>query len=167
MRSSKFFTIKDEQRFIQEGLRPHREELGTFVFWHVFDSDESGSHPIYGEGGFGEGEGRRWKEPIRLPVLAALIQEAALSAEGEGLDAPDRLQVVINRRDQELYGLADLRRDPMHYRDRISYGGQVWSPYEIQQMGEVKEADTGTIVSAYSVSEAQYRADVDFNDPLE
>ena len=159
-RDSKFFTISDEHRFIQEGLRPHREEIGRFVYWHVFDGEATGDHDIYGEGSFAVG--RRWKDPIRLPVLAALILESpALTTEG-GIEAPDELQIVIHWRDQVLYGLKDLRSDPIHYKDRIKFEGKIWTPYEIQQYGEVKDQDTGTIVSAREVVEEQLYADSDF-----
>jgi len=149
---SRFFPIKAEQHMRQRILREHREEIGTTVLWYVWIPDEMRQrrHPIYAEGG--EELGREWHEPVRVPVIDALMVEGEASIGGEGMSISDTLQVFVTRRDLDISGLHDLKDNRnLHYRDRIEAKGKIWVPIQIEGVGKFRGQDSGAAVVAREV----------------
>lgn len=163
---TRFFPIKTEAHMRQRILREHREEIGTTVSWYVWipDPTRTRRHPIYGESGVELG--RQWEDPIRLPVIDALIVEGASVTTAEGFTVLDSLQVFTTRWDLELHGLHDLSTNRrLHYKDRIEAKGKMWVPLQIEGTGKFKGYHTGVTVVAREVRPNESVLDEQFTTP--
>jgi len=161
---AKFFPMKREHHWRQKALREHRRELGRTVLWWRWDEDSSlgGLHPIYDEGGAGEGESRRWTGPLVLPVIDAIVVEGDPNEE-PGLEIVDALQIYFARWDLEVHGLGDLISNRwQRMRDRVEAHGRVWSPVRAEGTGKIAGVDSGAIVVCTEVSRGERVLDQDW-----
>lgn len=124
--------------------------VGTSILWYVYVSPTDTSvatsgrtvvDPVYDVGSYttnGSG-GRKWRDPVQVPVVKALLKQGRAYFNMRGFYAPDTLHLTLDR-DQLMQYIPDVldNPDPLD-RDRVIYKGQVYRPFLSQQQGIIKE----------------------------
>jgi hypothetical protein len=127
--------------------------VGTKVLWYVWvaasdttvaTSGRTVVDPVYDVGSFttnGSG-GRKWREPVEVPVVKAVITQGQAQFNQRGLYAPDKVHLTLDR-DELMRYIPDVLDDPDPLdRDRIVWKGQVYRPYLSQEKGIIAERFT-------------------------
>lgn len=127
------FEIKDIHKGITADLT---NPVGTSVLWYVWDSVATIVDPIYDVADSG-GTGRRWKSPVTIPVVRAIISQGSVMLTQRGFYNADKLHLTIDR-NELLDRIPTLlsEPDPLN-KDRLVWRGQVYRPYSAQQQGIV------------------------------
>lgn len=132
------FEIGDIHKGISSDLQ---KPVGTYALWYVWDANATTIDPIYDVGSY-DGGGRRWREPVKIPVIRAIVAQGSSMVIGRGFYNADRLHLTIDH--DMLYDLIpDLMDDPDPLnRDRIVWKSEVFRPYNVQQQAIVGERYT-------------------------
>lgn len=131
--------------------------VGTSVLWYVYKppvQDANGQwitsttvtdvDPVYDVGSYKTNTtgGRKWRDPVRIKAIRAVLKQGQAQLNERGLYAPDVLHAVFDK-EYLLRQIPDLLEfpDPLD-RDRLVWKGQVYRPYLSQPQGIVLERYT-------------------------
>lgn len=132
--------------------------VGTTVLWYVFEPPTINAttgqwvtsttvtdvDPVYDVGSYktnGTG-GRKWRDPVKIKAIRAVLKQGQAQLNQRGLYAPDVLHAVFDK-EYLLRQIPDLFDfpDPLD-RDRVVWKGQVYRPYLSQPEGIIAERYT-------------------------
>ena len=148
--------------------------IGTSVLWYVWvaandpeqPTGQTEIDPVYDVGLFTEdgSGGRRWRDPVDVPVIKARITQGTAQLNQRGLYAPDRLRLTLDR-DELMRHIPDVldNPDPLD-RDRIVWKGQVYRPFLSQEQGLIKERFTQISFDCMQVMPEEMVNDTQFQD---
>jgi hypothetical protein len=124
-----------------------KNPVGTKALWYIYDSINTILDPIYdvGQDISGELGGKRWTGPYSIPVVRAVIKQGSANTSAVGYYNSDTLHLTFNIEDVAKYAPNIIIRPDINNRDRITWRGQVYRPFAIQEQGIV--ADRFTILS--------------------
>lgn len=133
--------------------------VGTTVLWYVWVASNDTTvatagrtvvDPVYDVGGTltapyipsTNSGGRRWRSPVEVPVIRAVIKQGQSQLSERGFYNADQLHVTLDR-DELMRHIPDIldEPDPLN-RDRIVWKGAVYKPYWSQEQGIVAERFT-------------------------
>jgi hypothetical protein len=145
MRGSKVqgrFKIDFENKSMEEGVVDElRDPVGTEVDWWVFDQNYLETHPTdvyddtYDTSNQEAGKGRRWKTPIKLPVIMAQQLRGTNIMNERGFYVVDTLRLVVSVADVNRV-LPVMLTDPnTHIKDRAVFQGEVFVPTRVLPRG--------------------------------
>jgi hypothetical protein len=118
------------------------------------------------------GDGRKWKSPVSVPVIKAILKEGQTNLVQEGFYNADSIHVVIdhdvliNSIPEMLYKLDPTdseNPDPLN-RDRIVWKNQVYRPISSSYSGIIKEKfvlmtfDCQQVMSDELINDPQFQA---------
>jgi hypothetical protein len=158
------FTSDWETNEINDAIyKDLREPAGTTVLWYVWDKAGSSVDPVY-DVGAPDGVGRKWKAPVEIPVVKAVIKQGQTDLVQEGFYNSDRIHLTIER-DVMMHLIPDLfdNPDPLN-RDRFVWKGEVFRPLISQEAGIVLERftilsfDAQQVMSDEMVNDPQFQA---------
>lgn len=140
------FKIDFETQSMDEGMVDElRLPVGTTVDWWVwnpaaFVADyEEYVDPIYDVSNQTDGFGRRWDEPIDMPVILAQQVRGQNMMNERGFYTVDTLRLVIAVDDINRL-LPDIIPNPTdHIKDRIIFQNEVFTPTRLNPRGRYKE----------------------------
>jgi hypothetical protein len=149
MRGSKVqgrFKIEFENRSINEGVVDElRDPVGDEVDWWIWDSSElEGNYEdwvddIYDTSSQTPGGGRRWNDPLTMPVIMAQLLRGGNVMNERGFYVTDTLRLTVGEEDA-LRLIPDLLENPTdHIKDRIIYQNRVFTPRQVMPRGRYKE----------------------------
>ena len=127
---------------MEEGMVDElRDTVGTEVDWWVWDAAALAADyntwvdPIYDVSNKTPGQGRRWKDPIKLPVIMAQ-QIRGTNVENErGFYVTDTLRLVVSVADVNTF-LPALLTDPnQQIKDRVVFQDEVFVPTRVLPRG--------------------------------
>lgn len=129
------------------------DPAGTTVLWYVWvaandvtvaTSGRTVVDPVYDVGSYtvdGSG-GRKWRDPVEVPTIRAVLGYGTAQLAERGFYAPDKLHLTIDR-EELMRHIPDVLDDPDPLnRDRVLWKGQVYRPYLSQQRGIIRERFT-------------------------
>ena len=130
------FTTKYEVNSIQRGITEDlQQEVGMEVDWWVWDPVDTGVDDIYDVGS--ATVGRRWKAPLRVPVIVVQVFQGQTVQNDRGFYNADVLRITCNMADITKV-LPNLVPEPdLHYLDRVVYRDGVFRPTKIYMRGQV------------------------------
>jgi hypothetical protein len=123
--------------------------VGTSALWYVWDIDSTHVDSIY-DVGASDGVGRKWKSPVKVPVIKAVLGQGTSSLVQQGFYNADNIHftidhdVLIRTIPEMLYKLDPLNDenpDPLN-RDRIVWKNQVYRPLKNNYAGIIAERFT-------------------------
>ena len=132
--------------------------VGTSVLWYVYlpptVSSTTGQwvtsttvtdvDPVYDVGSYktnGLG-GRKWRDPVKVDVIRAVLSQGQAQMNERGLYAPDTLHLTIDK-EFLMATVPEVLDDPdPRDRDRIVWKGEVFRPYLSQPQGIIAERYT-------------------------
>lgn len=143
MRGSKVqgrFKIDFENKSMEEGMVDElRDPVGTEVSWWVWDPEaidiETWVDPIYDTSNQTPGQGRRWSEPFKLPVIMAQQLRGTNVMNERGFYVVDTLRLVVAVADFNRL-LPHLVTDPNpRIKDRAVFQNEVFVPTRVLPRG--------------------------------
>jgi hypothetical protein len=154
------FETKDIHAAISSDLQ---NPVGTHALWYVWDANNSGVDPIY-DVGKSDGTGRRWRDPVTVPIIRAVVSQGSAMVIGRGFYNADRMHLTIDH-DVLMSLIPDILDDPDPLnRDRIVWKSEVYRPYNVQQQGIIAEKytlltfDCQQVMPEELVNDAQFQA---------
>ena len=155
MRGSKVqgrFKIDYENKSINEGVVDElRDPVGTQVDWYVWDESYFQSHQstvyddTYDVSSQIVGQGRRWKDPFKLPVVLAQQLRGTNVMNERAFYTTDTLRLVIAIADIERLLPAMLDDPNIHIKDRAVFQGEVFIPTRVLPRG--RYADNYSVIT--------------------
>ena len=145
MRGSKVrgrFKIDYENKSMEEGVVDElRDPVGTEVDWWVWDPNalaedyETWVDPIYDVSNQTDGQGRRWNDPFKLPVIMAQQLRGTNIMNERGFYVVDTLRLVVSVADVNRL-LPGMMTDPnSHIKDRAVFQNEVFIPTRVLPRG--------------------------------
>ena len=145
MRGSKVegrFKIDFENKSMEEGMVDElRDPVGSEVDWWVWDAAALAADyntwvdPIYDVSNQTPGQGRRWKDPIKLPVIMAQLLRSTNIMNERGYYVVDTLRLVVSVADVNRL-LPALLTDPnQQIKDRAVFQDEVFVPTRVLPRG--------------------------------
>lgn len=145
MRGSKVqgrFKIDYENKSMEEGMVDElRDPVGTEVDWWVWDPTELDANyenwvdPIYDTSNETPGQGRRWNEPFKMPVIMAQLLRGTNVMNERGFYVVDTLRLVTAVADFNRL-LPHLVSDPNpRIKDRVIFQDEVFVPTRVLPRG--------------------------------
>ena len=134
------FGIEYEQADIDAALNEQQGEWGVEVQWHRWD-ESSPVHDVYDVG-----EPRQWSLPIEVPVQFALVLEGGDSYRDAGLRTVNTVVFAVSIavfRDRLGWNedLSSPRGWQSFLKDRVAYGGSVFTVDSLEPIGDLKGRD--------------------------
>lgn len=156
------FTIAYEIDAIRRGITADlRRPVGQFLDWWVYDPTTTVVDPIY-DVGSGSG-GRRWKNPITVPAISAVIYQGQSVENERGFYQSDIARFVLNVADV-LKVLPELvYASDQHIKDRFIYRNEVFTPTRFYLRGLVTDQYTVITMDAAQVNAEQLVNDRQFS----
>jgi hypothetical protein len=169
------FNIPNERASIISGITSELvRTVGNEVLWYVFDAASTNVDPVYDVGSSNpETGGRRWFQPLTVPVTKALLYQGATVQADRGFYNTDVLRITMNidviEKGTNLYGMdasnmphfETMLANPDDFlRDRIIFRNEVFSPSKIQPLGIVNN-----LYTLVSIECLQVNAEELINDP--
>lgn len=129
------FDYRVELDNIYRGMqRDMQLEVGQTIPWFVFDAANTQIDPIYDVGG--TPSGRRWKDPIFLPVVNAIKLEGEEVTNDRGFYVIDTFRIIFSADAAVQSGLGDIIYNPdQHNIDRLVYENKVFAVSQIRVRG--------------------------------
>ena len=132
--------------------------VGTKIQWYVYlpptvnsttgqwvtSTTVTDVDPVYDVGSYKTDTtgGRKWRDPVTLDTIRAVLRQGQAQMNERGLYAPDMLHLTIDK-EYLLNQIPDLLDDPdPRDRDRVVWKGQVYRPYLSQPEGIIAERFT-------------------------
>ena len=145
MRGSKVqgrFKIDYENKSMEEGVVDElRDPVGTEVDWWTWDPTalaedyETWVDPIYDVSNQTDGQGRRWNDPFKLPVIMAQQLRGTNIMNERGFYVVDTLRLVCSVADVQRL-LPVMLTDPnQHIKDRAVFQNEVFVPTRVLPRG--------------------------------
>ena len=136
------FKIDFENKSMEEGMVDElRDPVGSEVDWWVWDAAALASDyntwvdPIYDVSNQTPGQGRRWKDPIKLPVIMAQQLRGTNIMNERGYYVVDTLRLVVSVADVNRL-LPALLTDPnQQIKDRVVFQDEVFVPTRVLPRG--------------------------------
>ena len=136
------FKIDFENKSMEEGMVDElRDPVGSEVDWWVWDAAALASDyntwvdPIYDVSNQTPGQGRRWKDPIKLPVIMAQLLRSTNIMNERGYYVVDTLRLVVSVADVNRL-LPALLTDPnQQIKDRAVFQDEVFVPTRVLPRG--------------------------------
>lgn len=155
------FTTAYEVGSILRGITEDlQEEVGMDVDWWVWDPIATEVDDLYDVGS--SAVGRRWKSPIRVPVIVAQVFQGQTIQNDRGFYNADVLRFTCNMGDISKV-LPDLVPNPdVHYLDRVEYRGGVFRPTKLYLRGLVENTYTILTIDLNQVKEEELVNDEQF-----
>ena len=127
---------------MEEGMVDElRDTVGTEVDWWVWDAAALAADyntwvdPIYDVSNQTPGQGRRWKDPIKLPVIMAQQLRGTNIMNERGYYVVDTLRLVVSVADVNRL-LPALLTDPnQQIKDRVVFQDEVFVPTRVLPRG--------------------------------
>jgi hypothetical protein len=170
------FDIDYEALSIYEGINDDlRAPVGDYVDWWVWDQEHLEQNfsrvvdDIYDTSRNtratvpGEVNGRKWKDPFKMPVVMTQLIRGANVMNERGFYVVDTLRIIINIKDVNQYLPEMLPFPEDNIRDRIVYNGQVFSPTRLLPRGRfdgryaVVTVDCNEVKAEELVNDAQFQ----------
>lgn len=167
MRSDRgrFFTPKWDLRRMDRDIALHQRAFGTTVDWYFFEPAQSTWDEIYGEGqDTAVTGGRRWRGPIKIPVLSANRREGPKVTSEDGMYILDTIDLRMSYEQARRVGLTPeiSQNQEQHYNDRFVYDNLVWGIRDISITGQFEASGRDIMVRILGV---RLRPDELVNDP--
>ena len=136
------FKIDFENKSMEEGMVDElRDPVGSEVDWWVWDAAALAADyntwvdPIYDVSNETPGQGRRWKDPIKLPVIMAQLLRSTNIMNERGYYVVDTLRLVVSVADVNRL-LPALLTDPnQQIKDRAVFQDEVFVPTRVLPRG--------------------------------
>ena len=138
MRGSKVqgrFKIDFENKSMEEGVVDElRDPVGTEVDWWAWDPAALAADyntwvdPIYDVSNQEAGQGRRWKNPFKMPVIMAQQIRGTNVSNERGFYVVDTLRLVVAVADVQRVLPALLDNPNAHIKDRIIFQDEIFVP---------------------------------------
>ena len=136
------FKIDFENKSMEEGMVDElRDPVGSEVDWWVWDAAALAADyntwvdPIYDVSNQTPGQGRRWKDPIKLPVIMAQQLRGTNIMNERGYYVVDTLRLVVSVADVNRL-LPALLTDPnQQIKDRVVFQDEVFVPTRVLPRG--------------------------------
>ena len=136
------FKIDFENKSMEEGMVDDlRDPVGSEVDWWVWDAAALAANyntwvdPIYDVSNQTPGQGRRWKDPIKLPVIMAQLLRSTNIMNERGYYVVDTLRLVVSVADVNRL-LPALLTDPnQQIKDRVVFQDEVFVPTRVLPRG--------------------------------
>lgn len=156
------FTIAYEIDAIRRGITADlRRPVGQFLDWWVYDPTATVVDPIYDVGSVSVG--RRWKNPITVPAISAVIYQGQSMENERGFYQSDIARFVLNVADV-LKVLPELvYSSDQHIKDRFIYRNEVFTPTRFYLRGLVTDQYTVITMDAAQVNAEQLVNDHQFS----
>lgn len=134
------FTVGQETRSINAGLRGYQSIAGDVLEYWRFDHEDSQMDPVYDEA---TGTGRVYFGPYSVPALHVVHLQGDNTAGGtQGFYTNDSLSATVSFRQFVRTGMRDADIRTNNYgRDRIVYDEKVFRVVRITALGQIKRAD--------------------------
>lgn len=150
---SRRFSVRSEIRRHNRAFTDFAQEAGTYVRWYRFDSTESQTDPVYDEEN--TEFSNAWHDPRNVLALSIVTAEGGeISGEGGGYTT-DLLRGWFAVEHLQRAQLPDIDTSVLTERrllkDRIVYGGVVWSPTRIDFGAHIRDYDLTFILDAEEV----------------
>ena len=140
------FKIDFETMSMDEGIVDElRDPVGTQVDWWVWDPTaladgyETWVDPIYDVSNQEEGQGRRWAEPFKMPVIMAHQLRGTNVMNERGFYTTDTLRLVIAVDDINRLIPEMIDNPNSHIKDRVVFHSSVFVPTRVLPRGLYKE----------------------------
>ncbi len=173
---SRFFPPRFDARRMDRDIAQHQQAFGTIVDWYFYDPDTSVYDDVYDEGqdtgggyanGYGTGYaggGRRWRGPIRIPVLSANRREGFKVLSDDGQYSLDTIDLRLSYEQTRRVGLQPeiSHNHEQHLRDRFVYDNRVFGVRDISVTGQFEPSGHDVVARVLGV---QLRPDELVNDP--
>ena len=161
------FKIDFENKSMEEGMVDElRDPVGSEVDWWVWDAAALASDyntwvdPIYDVSNQTPGQGRRWKDPIKLPVIMAQLLRSTNIMNERGYYVVDTLRLVVSVADVNRL-LPALLTDPnQQIKDRAVFQDEVFVPTRVLPRGRY-----ATFYSVVTIDLNQLNPEELVNDP--
>lgn len=155
------FTIGYEIDSIRSGITADlRRPVGQALQWWVYDPAATVVDDIYSVGA--STGGRRWKDPITVPAVSAVIFQGQTVENERGFYQSDVARFVLNVADV-LAVLPQIVYAPdEHIKDRFTYRGEVFTPTRFYMRGLVADQYTVITLDAAQVNPEQLVNDPQF-----
>ena len=136
------FKIDFENKSMEEGMVDElRDPVGSEVDWWVWDAAALAANyntwvdPIYDVSNETPGQGRRWKDPVKLPVIMAQLLRSTNIMNERGYYVVDTLRLVVSVADVNRL-LPALLTDPnQQIKDRAVFQDEVFVPTRVLPRG--------------------------------
>jgi hypothetical protein len=156
------FTTNFEVDAMFRGMRDDlQRRVGMTVAWSIWDAETTGVDPVYGVGSLDVG--RRWQDPIDVPVIVAQVFQGQTSQNDRGFYNTDVLRFTVSMDDINR-AIPDLVDHPdRHIRDRVLYRGSVFTPTRLYLRGQVLTSytvltiDLNQVMPEEMVNDEQFR----------
>ena len=164
------FKIDFENKSMEEGMVDElRDPVGTEVDWWTWDAAalaadyENFVDPIYDTSNQEVGKGRRWNEPLKLPVIMAQALRGTNIMNARGFYTVDTLRLVVAVADLNRL-IPDVVKNPnLHIKDRIVFLDEVFVPTRVLPRGRysnfysVVTIDCNLVNSEELVNDSQFQ----------
>lgn len=137
------FKIDFENKSMEEGMVDElRDPVGTEVDWWVWDPAalaadyETWVDPIYDVSNQTDGQGRRWNDPFKLPVIMAQQLRGTNVMNERGFYTTDTLRLVLAVNDVQRLLPVLLTEPNLHIKDRAVFQGGVFVPTRVLPRGK-------------------------------
>jgi len=165
------FKIDFEHGSIDEGIVDElRDPVGTEVDWWLWDDAALAADynqwvdPIYDVSNQAEGQGRRWNEPFKLPVIMAQQLRGTNIMNERGFYTTDTLRLVIAVDDVNRLLPAMITDPSVHIKDRIVFHNTVFTPTRVMPRGLYKENYAVITIDCNQVNGEELVNDPQFQD---
>lgn len=163
------FKIEFENRSINEGVVDElRDPVGAEVDWYVWDDQalednyEDWVDDIYDTSNTTYGKGRRWNDPLTMPVITAQLIRGGNVMNERGYYVVDVLRLTLGEEDA-LRLIPDLLQNPTdHIKDRIVFDNKVFTPKQVMPRGRYKDQYAVISVDCAMVSKEELVNDPQF-----
>lgn len=158
--NGRFFSVRDEQRRIDRGMEAFQHVYGTSVGWFFYVSSASAIDDIYDEADLST-EGKVYRGPQRLPVLAAVPTQGIESTDDVGFSSYDEVMLRVSLEQARGAGFTwsadDFIRDRERFLlDRFIFRSRVFDVIDVQSSGHFDDSSRDTV---FRVTGKQLRPD--------
>ena len=136
------FKIDFENKSINEGVVDElRDPVGTAVDWWTWDETALQTNytdwvdDIYDTSNQEYGKGRRWNEPIEVPVIMAQALRGTNIMNERGFYVVDTLRLVVSVDDLSRKIPTVVDNPNIHIKDRIVFANEVFVPTRVLPRG--------------------------------
>ena len=159
------FTTDFETRAIADAIGMDLQKpVGTTAQWWKFDVDNTEVDPIYDTGTNYPSYtgGKMYTGPYSLPIVRAIIQQGQAKTSQQGFYNADLLHLTVNSTDMEKLIPGSMFNPDDIDRDRVVWKGEIWRPFQAQQVGVVAEGFTLLAIDLIQVMPEEMQNDPQF-----
>lgn len=158
------FSVPFERRSIATGMDYDlQRQVGQSIQWWIFDKTQTQVDDVYDVGD--STGGRKYKSPITIPTLNAVIIQGEVRQTERGFYNTDVFRATVNITEIDSHlqdSISDALND--YYLDRIVYRHEVFVPTRVYPRGLVGDKYTVFTIEADQVNPEQLVNDPQFLD---